>query len=187
MGGFSGQEGAAGKRFKNGVLEFEFRLERELLYACRRGKGTHRAILQASRHARSSRYVLKCDIADEGVLWLADLIVRSSPGGRGLPIGNLTSQCLANVYLDGFDHFVKENLRARRYLRYVDDFAGISPVTEGVDFLAFHLARQRRDGLVPAGTVRRSFESWSAHAAWGATAGLRRRLLAEAFRPRRRA
>ena len=41
---------------------------------------------------------------------------------RGLPIGNLTSQLFGNVYLDGFDHFVKEVLRAP-YLRYVDDFA----------------------------------------------------------------
>lgn len=42
---------------------------------------------------------------------------------RGLPIGNLTSQFFANVYLNGFDHFVKERLRWRRYVRYVDDFA----------------------------------------------------------------
>ena len=42
---------------------------------------------------------------------------------RGLPIGNLTSQLFANVYLDRLDHFVKEVLRARGYLRYVDDFA----------------------------------------------------------------
>lgn len=41
---------------------------------------------------------------------------------RGLPIGNLTSQWFANIYLDGFDHFVKEMLRAP-YVRYVDDFA----------------------------------------------------------------
>ena len=41
---------------------------------------------------------------------------------RGLPIGNLTSQLFANVYLDRFDHFVTEVLRAP-YLRYVDDFA----------------------------------------------------------------
>ncbi len=41
---------------------------------------------------------------------------------RGLPIGNLTSQFFANVYLDGFDHFVTEVLRAP-YVRYVDDFA----------------------------------------------------------------
>ena len=41
---------------------------------------------------------------------------------RGLPIGNLTSQFFANLYLDGFDHYVKEVLRAP-YVRYVDDFA----------------------------------------------------------------
>ena len=41
---------------------------------------------------------------------------------RGLPIGNLTSQLFANVYLDRFDHFATEVLRAP-YLRYVDDFA----------------------------------------------------------------
>lgn len=41
---------------------------------------------------------------------------------RGLPIGNLTSQFFANLYLDGFDHFVTEVLRAP-YVRYVDDFA----------------------------------------------------------------
>ena len=42
---------------------------------------------------------------------------------RGLPIGNLTSQFFANVYLNGLDHFCKEVLRAKGYLRYVDDFA----------------------------------------------------------------
>lgn len=42
---------------------------------------------------------------------------------RGLPIGNLTSQFFANVYLDGFDHFIKEVLRAPGYVRYSDDFA----------------------------------------------------------------
>jgi len=42
---------------------------------------------------------------------------------KGLPIGNLTSQFFANFYLDGFDHFMKETLGCRRYLRYVDDSA----------------------------------------------------------------
>jgi retron-type reverse transcriptase len=41
---------------------------------------------------------------------------------RAIPIGNLTSQFFANVYLNGFDHFVKEHLRCRWYIRYVDDF-----------------------------------------------------------------
>ena len=42
---------------------------------------------------------------------------------RGLPIGNLTSQLFANIYLDAFDHFCTEILRPKGYLRYVDDFA----------------------------------------------------------------
>ncbi|HIK56996.1 MAG TPA: RNA-directed DNA polymerase [Synechococcales cyanobacterium M55_K2018_004] len=75
-------------------------------------------------------------------LWLIDTIIDNSnpqepvfdyfPGDdlltpaqrrKGLPIGNLTSQCFANFYLGGFDHFVKEQLPAQKYLRYVDDFA----------------------------------------------------------------
>ena len=42
---------------------------------------------------------------------------------RGLPIGNLTSQFFANLYLNGMDHFCKEVLRAKGYMRYVDDIA----------------------------------------------------------------
>jgi len=80
-------------------------------------------------------------IACPDTLWLMDAIVDGSnpqepvnlyyPGDdlfspferrRGLPIGNLTSQFMANLYLDGLDHFVTEVLRAP-YLRYVDDFA----------------------------------------------------------------
>ena len=46
----------------------------------------------------------------------------NAPPGCGLPIGNLSSQFLANVYLDRLDQFVKHTLKAKRYLRYVDDF-----------------------------------------------------------------
>ena len=49
-----------------------------------------------------------------------DLLAAARP--RGLPIGNLTSQFWANVYLDPLDHFVKRELKCRAYLRYVDDF-----------------------------------------------------------------
>ena len=42
---------------------------------------------------------------------------------KGLPVGNLTSQLFANIYLNGFDHFVKQRLKISAYLRYVDDFA----------------------------------------------------------------
>ena len=48
-----------------------------------------------------------------------DLFVTLRP--RGLPIGNLTSQFWANVYLSPFDHFVTRSLRCRGYVRYVDD------------------------------------------------------------------
>lgn len=84
---------------------------------------------------------LRRRIACERTLWLMDLIIDGSnpqepvhihyPGDdlfapyerqRGLPIGNLTSQFFANLYLDGLDHFCKEVLRAKGYLRYVDDF-----------------------------------------------------------------
>lgn len=80
-------------------------------------------------------------IKDRDVLWLVDRIIDGSnaqervvewfPGDslltpaerrRGLPIGNQTSQFFANVFLNPFDHFVKETLRARHYIRYVDDF-----------------------------------------------------------------
>lgn len=80
-------------------------------------------------------------IADEQTLWLIDAIIDNSntqdeiydyfPGddlftpherSRGLPIGNLTSQFFANVYLNDFDHFIKETLRCKAYERYVDDF-----------------------------------------------------------------
>jgi retron-type reverse transcriptase len=98
-------------------------------YACREGKGNHAAMIRAHRFLRASRYVLKC----EGTPWLVGVVIDGSnsrerveayfPGDdpfspferrRGLPIGNLTSQFFANVYLDGFDHYVKEDLRCRR-------------------------------------------------------------------------
>ncbi len=131
-------------------------------YACRKGKGNHRALERFVRWARSCRYVLKLDIRkffpsidheileralrgaikDRRVLGLCDLIIDGSnpqepfiahfPGDdlltplqrrRGIPIGNLTSQFFANVFLDPLDHFVTERLRVGRYLRYVDDLA----------------------------------------------------------------
>ena len=74
-------------------------------------------------------------IADPQLIALVQLILNSHsenglPGlgertatpGRGLPIGNLTSQFFANVMLDPFDHFVTEVLRPGGYVRYMDDF-----------------------------------------------------------------
>ncbi|ELS33489.1 MULTISPECIES: RNA-directed DNA polymerase [Pseudanabaena] len=87
------------------------------------------------------RQKLKCP----QTLWLIDLIIDNSNDQipvfdyftgddllnpitrhRGLPIGNLTSQFFANVYLNNFDHFVKEQLKIKKYIRYVDDFAFFS-------------------------------------------------------------
>ncbi len=131
-------------------------------YANRLGFGTHRALRRFTKFARSSRYVLQCDIKKyfpsidheilktllrrklkcQDTLWLIDTIIdNSNPQGaliehfpgddllsplqhrRGLPIGNLTSQFCSNVYLNGLDHFIKEELQAKKYVRYVDDFA----------------------------------------------------------------
>lgn len=141
------------------------RIERSFIrdsYANRVGYGSHRALQRFTQFARSSSYVLQCDIRKyfpsidheilkaqirrkikcKDTLWLIDTIIDGSnpqdpvieyfPGDdlltpvmrrKGLPIGNLTSQFLANFYLDSFDHFVKEKLHAKKYLRYVDDFA----------------------------------------------------------------
>jgi hypothetical protein len=62
-------------------------------------------------------------IKDKNVLALFYTIIDSystSPG-KGIPIGNLTSQYFANLYLSPFDHHVKEVLRVKKYLRYMDD------------------------------------------------------------------
>ena len=64
--------------------------------------------------------LLQKKIKDENILWLLREIIGSNP--RGIPIGNLTSQLFANVYLNELDHFVKRELRERYYLRYLDDF-----------------------------------------------------------------
>ncbi|MGC9396218.1 MAG: RNA-directed DNA polymerase, partial [Anaerolineae bacterium] len=89
------------------------------------------------------RRTLARKLDDPDVLWLIDRILESGAGvlaeeyrprtfrgdslfdldrPRGLPIGNLTSQFWANVYLNPFDHFVKRELGCAAYLRYVDDF-----------------------------------------------------------------
>jgi len=50
--------------------------------------------------------------------------------GKGIPIGNLTSQVFANAYLSPVDHLVKEELRAKRYARYVDDLVVVDASKE---------------------------------------------------------
>ena len=64
--------------------------------------------------------ILRRKIHDENVLWLLREIIQSNP--EGIPIGNLTSQLFANIYLNELDYFVKRELHEKYYLRYMDDF-----------------------------------------------------------------
>ena len=120
-------------------------------YSCRNNKGTHGAFKrvvqlsrQVSKNYTNSCWALKLDIrkffdsvdheilmnllkariADEQLLQLLQNIVSSFEFklGKGIPLGNLTSQLFANIYLDPLDKFVKHQLRAKYYLRYADDF-----------------------------------------------------------------
>ena len=125
-------------------------------YSCRVGKGTHRAMNRyrafayrvSVNHTRTV-HVLKCDIrkffasvdqkilmniivryiADADIVWLIGQVVRSfnsGTRGKGLPLGNLTSQLLVNVYMNEFDQFAKHKLKAKYYVRYADDFVFLS-------------------------------------------------------------
>lgn len=58
-------------------------------------------------------------IKDPDMLWLIDSIIDSSK--EGLPIGNYTSQWFANFYLEDLDHYIKETLKVKYYIRYMDD------------------------------------------------------------------
>ncbi len=118
-------------------------------YACREGKGTHAGADQVTHwlreiHRKHGRvYVFKADIKsyfasiDHAVLidilkrkircqrtmaLLRDIIYSAGNNGKGIPIGNLTSQLFANVYLNELDQYVKHQLRLHYYLRYMDDF-----------------------------------------------------------------
>lgn len=124
-------------------------------YSCRVGKGTHAAVArlrtflrQASFNNTRTVYALTCDIrkffasvdhgiladllrlriGDERILRLLGNIIGSfsDAPGKGIPLGNLTSQLFANVYLHELDRFVKHELRLRHYLRYCDDFVSLA-------------------------------------------------------------
>lgn len=120
-------------------------------YSCRVGKGTHRAVSQLETFCRKlsgnnhrNIFVLKCDvrrffdsvdhrilleiiakkIKDKDTLWLIKRIIESfeKGDGKGLPLGNVTSQLFANIYLNELDQFMKHTLKVKYYLRYCDDF-----------------------------------------------------------------
>jgi retron-type reverse transcriptase len=112
-------------------------------YACRVGKGTHAAVAQSYANQRRYGWFLKMDIRkyfpsirhdvllrlvgrhfkDKAFLLCLERIVdHGGENGLGLPIGNLTSQHLANLHLSYLDHFVLQTLAPCAYVRYMDDF-----------------------------------------------------------------
>jgi len=125
-------------------------------YACQEGKGIHKAqkdlmrfAKKASCNYRNNFWYLKCDIKkffdnidheilvnilknkikDEKFLCLIKEIIYSfskDQKGKGLPLGNFTSQWLANIYLNELDYFVKHRLNIKYYLRYADDFLALN-------------------------------------------------------------
>lgn len=115
-------------------------------YASRKGKGTYAALDRAKVYTREYRFFLKLDVRkffesihhgvlknqlhdllkDHRVLTILYTIIDSydaslDGSGRGVPIGNLTSQYFANHYLSGLDHDIKEVLKIKAYVRYMDD------------------------------------------------------------------
>lgn len=125
-------------------------------YSCRFGKGTHKAMdrfrsfaYAASRNHTRTVWVLQCDIrkffasidqnilldilrrsiVDQDILWLVERVISSFSSTRvgvGLPLGNLTSQLLVNIYMNEFDQFMKRQLGVKYYVRYADDFVVLS-------------------------------------------------------------
>jgi len=114
-------------------------------YGCRVAKGTHMASDRAQqylREAKADSFTLQLDIRrfyyniDRDILRklierkikdkrLVDLMMQFADDGKGplgVPIGNLLSQLYALIYLDPLDHFVKREMKIKKYVRYVDDF-----------------------------------------------------------------
>ncbi len=137
-------------------------------YSCRIGKGTHRAVNRLQRFAgkvskNSIRncFVLKCDVKkffdsidhdilialiqnkvkDSGTIWLLKEIIKSfsTAPNKGLPLGNITSQLFANIYLDELDQFIKQQLKIKYYIRYSDDFVILSDSKEYLKGLVFEI------------------------------------------------
>lgn len=117
-------------------------------YACIENKGTHACNDRIGHFMRKSKweygenaYIVKLDIKKffyninrdilkkllrkkitcYPTLVLLDNVIDSSPGELGLPLGNLTSQIFANIYLNEFDQFMKREIRLKYYIRYADD------------------------------------------------------------------
>lgn len=132
-------------------------------YACIPGRGIHKGVKRvkaALRDGEGTVYCLKCDvrkfyptvdheilkqiirrkIKDGDLLWVLDLVIDST---SGIPIGNYLSQHFGNIYLSGFDHWMKEEQRCRYYFRYCDDL-----VVLGRDSASLHQLRKAMDGYL---------------------------------------
>lgn len=146
-------------------------------YACRVGRGTHAGADKAQQMLRDCLrqhgrvHVLKADIskyfasidheillgllrkriADRRLMAVIENIVcsYSEPGrpGKGLPIGNLTSQLFANIYMDAFDQWMKCRKRERWYIRCMDDFVVVHPDKRHLQALRIDAERWLQDEL----------------------------------------
>jgi retron-type reverse transcriptase len=146
-------------------------------YACRKDKGAHKALKKAQKYAGNHLWYLKLDIRkyfdsidhgimirllsrrikDKKLMLLFQTILETyhTEPGKGVPIGNLISQHLANFYLGCFDHWIKEERRIRAYLRYMDDFvlfghnkAYLKSELEGIrQFLKEKLSLELKDNI----------------------------------------
>ena len=126
-------------------------------YACLEGRGTHRAVNKVQHNIRHCKWkngggwILKMDVAkffysinrdilkriirkkikDKKFLVLLDKIIDSSPEGKkGIPLGNVTSQDFANIYLNEVDQYAKRYLGLKYYVRYMDDIIIVVPTKE---------------------------------------------------------
>jgi len=67
--------------------------------------------------------ILKKKVKDKKIIWLINAVLKNFDNKiKGMPLGNMTSQFFANVYLNELDYFIKHDLKAKYYIRYVDDF-----------------------------------------------------------------
>lgn len=146
-------------------------------YACRISKGTHKGadkvqiMMRRCLKNHGKIFALKADIrryfasisheklknllrqriSDDKALKLIDGIIDSyneiDTPGKGLPIGNLTSQLFANIYLDHLDQWIKFNKREKWYARYMDDFILIHQDKRHLQSLRFDIERFLQDEL----------------------------------------
>lgn len=137
-------------------------------YACIENRGNHKAVLKLQKYMRimkrkyNNYYVLKCDvkkffynidkeilfeilkkdISDDDLLNFTKVLIFSEDNSKvGIPIGNYTSQFFANIYLNELDHYIKEKINVKYYIRYMDDFILLFPSKEEASYV-FNLIRE---------------------------------------------